>query len=260
MTRSNRNRSQSTRSARVVLRAALLVVAFATVAFHGNCPGLDPRAYLELHAAGVDKYVGHFAPATEEDAGNGWTKHTFDTADGEGPICIDGSPLTVFTRGGGHPKKLAIFLDDLTNPATECRILLASFDGFAQSDLDRLVQTVALGASERLGVSSELVVKSDREVLRHDTMVSRCRAPNSLGFPRWNMAGKGCRTADLRPRVRSEARCWRRALAEARSLVPPLPSVEAIVHQATHCQYLTRCAHKGCGLRATRLEQPAAPR
>ena len=98
-------------SRRFRTRAPLLALAFLLVAFHGRCPGLDPIAFLELEAAGVDKYVGEFSPATSEDAGNGWTKHTFDTDDGNGPICIDGSPLTVFTRPGSDPRKLAIFLD-----------------------------------------------------------------------------------------------------------------------------------------------------
>lgn len=99
------------RSSRLPRRACLLLLAFALVAFHGRCPGLDPRAFLELHAAGVNQYVGQFEPATSEDAGNGWTKHTFDSEGGAGPICIDGSELTVFTRPGTHPRKLAIFLD-----------------------------------------------------------------------------------------------------------------------------------------------------
>lgn len=93
------------------LRSALLFCAFTLVAAHGRCPGLDPRALLELHEAGVDKYVGAFEPATSEDAGNGWTKHTFDSDGGDGPICIDGSDLTVFTRPGTNPRKTLIFLD-----------------------------------------------------------------------------------------------------------------------------------------------------
>ena len=72
---------------------------------------LDPIARLELEASGVNKYVGDFSPATSEDAGNGWTKHTYDAANGEGPICIDGSEFTVFTRAGTHPRKTLIFLD-----------------------------------------------------------------------------------------------------------------------------------------------------
>ena len=98
-------------SSRALLRGALLALAFATVAAHGQCPGLDPIARMELEAVGLDRYVGEFAPATSEDAGNGWTKHTFDGDGGDGPICIDGSDLTVFTRPGKHPLKTLVFLD-----------------------------------------------------------------------------------------------------------------------------------------------------
>ena len=92
-------------------QGVLLVLAFLLVAFHGRYPGLDPLAFLELEAAGVNKYFGQFEPATSEDAGNGWTRHTFDTDGGEGPICIGGSPLTIFTRPGSAPNKLSVFLD-----------------------------------------------------------------------------------------------------------------------------------------------------
>ncbi len=43
-----------------------------------------------------------------EDVGDGWTKHTFDPAGGDGPICIAGTPYSVFTRGG-NPSRLLIF-------------------------------------------------------------------------------------------------------------------------------------------------------
>ncbi len=99
------------RRTRFLVRSSLLLLAFSTIAFHARCPGLDPIARLELEAAGVNKYVGEFTPATSEDAGNGWTKHTFDPDGGNGPICIAGTPLTVFTRPGTHPRKTLIFLD-----------------------------------------------------------------------------------------------------------------------------------------------------
>jgi len=96
---------------RFPVRSSLLLLAFTTVAANGNCPGLDPVARMELEATGINKYVGEFEPATSEDAGNGWTKHTFDPDGGDGPICITGSPYTVFTRQGTHPTKTAVFLD-----------------------------------------------------------------------------------------------------------------------------------------------------
>jgi hypothetical protein len=89
-----------------------LVVALALLASASmgtQCPlGLKPEAYVELAAANVNKYLGDFTPASSTDFGNGWTKHTFDPAGGNGPICIAGSPYSVFTKAG-DPKKLLIF-------------------------------------------------------------------------------------------------------------------------------------------------------
>jgi hypothetical protein len=71
--------------------------------------GLDSPASLELLASGLFKYAGDFSPATSEELADSWTKHTFDTDGGDGPICIAGTPLTAFTRPG-IPSKLLIFL------------------------------------------------------------------------------------------------------------------------------------------------------
>jgi hypothetical protein len=70
--------------------------------------GLNPQATQELRDAGVDKYLGQFAPAVSAEVGDGWTKHTFDPAGGNGPICIAGTPFSAFTRPG-NPSKLLIF-------------------------------------------------------------------------------------------------------------------------------------------------------
>ncbi len=87
----------------------VLSLVFITVVFTGaRCKGLDFFALLELHAAGVDKYLGEFTPVSTEDVGDGWTKHTFDTEGGDGPICVAGTPFSVFSRDG-DPKKLLIF-------------------------------------------------------------------------------------------------------------------------------------------------------
>ena len=93
------------------LRRSLLILAFLSVASHGRGSGLDPVAYFELKAAGVNQYVGEFSPETSRDAGNGWTKLTFDTDGGAGPTCIDGSVFTVFTRPATNPRKTLLFLD-----------------------------------------------------------------------------------------------------------------------------------------------------
>jgi hypothetical protein len=70
--------------------------------------GLNPGAQQELAAAGVDKYLGDFTPISSTDVGDGWTKHSFDSDAGNGPICIAGTPYSVFTRAG-NPSRLLIF-------------------------------------------------------------------------------------------------------------------------------------------------------
>ena len=70
--------------------------------------GLNGDAYNELHDSGVDKYLGAFTPFASTDAGDGWTKHTFNPDGGNGPICIAGTPYSVFTRQG-NPSRLLIF-------------------------------------------------------------------------------------------------------------------------------------------------------
>lgn len=71
--------------------------------------GLDRKAKQELIQSGVTKYVGEFAPAFSIDVGQGWTKHTFDPGLDDGPICVTGSPYSVFTKAQ-NPKKLLIML------------------------------------------------------------------------------------------------------------------------------------------------------
>lgn len=70
--------------------------------------GLSATAVQELRDAGVDQYLGQFTPIATEDVGDGWTKHTFDSLSGAGPICIAGTDYSVFTRAG-NPSRLLIF-------------------------------------------------------------------------------------------------------------------------------------------------------
>jgi len=92
-----------------MLRLMTVSLALIAVALLGNqCRGLNGMARLELSDAGVDKYIGDFQPTSSEDAGEGWTKHTFDTDGGNGPICIAGTPFSAFTKQG-NPSKLLIF-------------------------------------------------------------------------------------------------------------------------------------------------------
>ena len=92
------------------IRLLVVGLVFTGVALMGACPGfgLNLNALLELSAAGVDKYIGEFTPISSTDVGDGWTKHTFDPDVGNGPICIAGTPYSVFTRAG-NPSKLLIF-------------------------------------------------------------------------------------------------------------------------------------------------------
>ena len=92
------------------LSILLLVVSTALLSGTALAKGLDPWAKLELSQAGVDKYLGKYTPVSTEAVGDGWLKHTFDSAGGEGPICIDGSTYSVFTRKGKDAKNLLIML------------------------------------------------------------------------------------------------------------------------------------------------------
>jgi hypothetical protein len=88
----------------------LLILLSGSVLLGTQCPfGLGFFAKLELHAAGVDKYLGDFTPVSSTPIAGGYVKHTFDPAGGNGPICINGSTYSVFTKAA-DPKKLLIFL------------------------------------------------------------------------------------------------------------------------------------------------------
>jgi hypothetical protein len=88
----------------------IVSLSLVSVSLMGHsCRGLNPFAMFELHMVGLDRYVGEFEPATSEEAGD-WTKYTFDTEGGDGPTCIDGSPLTVFHQGR-DPKNLVVFFN-----------------------------------------------------------------------------------------------------------------------------------------------------
>ena len=97
---------------RCVLLLVCLSVASAAAFGHPgnkNPRGLNPQARAELEAAGVNKYVGMFTPVVSFPVGEGWVKHTYDPAGGEGPICIAGTPYSVFTKAR-NPAKLLIML------------------------------------------------------------------------------------------------------------------------------------------------------
>ncbi len=88
-------------SSRVLTILALSLTAFLLMSADGNAQksGLNSQAAKELSAAGVDKYLGEFTPVSSERFPEpfslDWTKHTFDTDGGDGPICIAGTDYSV---------------------------------------------------------------------------------------------------------------------------------------------------------------------
>ncbi len=98
-----------------MLRLSLLVLSFvlafgAQAGPNENYPrGLNADARAELEAAGVNKYSGMFTPAASIPYPEGWTKHTFDPDGGAGPICIAGTPFSVFTKPK-NPSRVLIML------------------------------------------------------------------------------------------------------------------------------------------------------
>jgi len=98
-------------SSRVLTILALSLTAVMLMSADGEADrgpkkGLSTEAGAELEASGVTKYLGEFSPAISTDVDDGWTKHTFDPAGGAGPICIAGTPYSVFTRPGKKDKLL----------------------------------------------------------------------------------------------------------------------------------------------------------
>ena len=93
-------------STKSTLLLAALLLAGGTAS--ADVSGLNAEALDELRAAGVDKYLGDFTPDSSEEVGDGWVKHTFDSDGVNGPICIAGTPFSVFTRAG-NPSRLLIF-------------------------------------------------------------------------------------------------------------------------------------------------------
>lgn len=93
-----------------VIAVALAVAGMLPgIAAAGGPRGLNAEALQELDESDVNKYLGLFTPVSSEDVGDGWVKHTFDIEGGKGPICIAGTPYSVFTNEG-NPAKLLIFL------------------------------------------------------------------------------------------------------------------------------------------------------
>jgi hypothetical protein len=97
-------------SSRVLTILSLSLTAFFLMSATGEAqkPGLNSQAEKELRATGLDKYLGEFTPISSEPWAVDWTKHTFDSDGGDGPICIAGGEYSVFTKEG-NPEKVLIF-------------------------------------------------------------------------------------------------------------------------------------------------------
>ncbi len=94
----------------LIVTVSLAVGGLAAAGPKDNYPkGLTSDAAAELKAAGVNKYAGMFRPAVSVSYPEGWTKHTFDPAGGAGPICIAGTPFSVFTKAK-NPSRVLIML------------------------------------------------------------------------------------------------------------------------------------------------------
>ncbi len=97
----------------ISLVAGVLIFALSGIAYSDSDDhrrkGLNRKAKQELIATGVNKYAGMFSPFASFPVAEGWTKHTYDPAGGDGPICIAGTPFSVFTKVQ-NPKKLIIML------------------------------------------------------------------------------------------------------------------------------------------------------
>ena len=88
----------------------VLLCLSPAIASAGSKNGISQEALDELADAGVNKYLGQFQPSSSEPWEDGWTRHNFDSDGGNGPICIDGSSYSMFTRKGKEPRKLLIML------------------------------------------------------------------------------------------------------------------------------------------------------
>ena len=103
------SRSSFVRGAISVAALSVFVFISTAEAHDYGRDGLRRRARRQLKRAGVNKYLGQFSPMSSETFAQDWTKHTFDTEGGDGPICIGGTPYSVFSKAG-DPDKVLIFL------------------------------------------------------------------------------------------------------------------------------------------------------
>jgi len=96
--------SKSALAAAILFLGATLLLQTATA--DPKKKGLSREAGAELIASGTTKYLGEYQPVSSTDVGDGWVKHSFNPDGGNGPICIAGTPYSVFTRDGSSDKVL----------------------------------------------------------------------------------------------------------------------------------------------------------
>ena len=70
---------------------------------------LSREVRRDLRAVGLTKYLGQFAPAQVDKLDNDWIRYTYDTEEGNGPICVDGSDFRVFVQKRSK-RNLLVFL------------------------------------------------------------------------------------------------------------------------------------------------------
>ena len=92
-----------------VVATISVFLSFFTTAASADSQGLKQKAERELRAAGVAKYLGEFTPVSSEPYAVDWVRHSFDPDGGDGPVCIAGTPYSMFTKAG-DPDKVMIFL------------------------------------------------------------------------------------------------------------------------------------------------------
>ena len=96
----------------ISLVSGLLLLALSTTGLAGpgsGPPGLNAQALQELRDVGLDKYLGQFSPAASAPVGQGWFQHFFNPNFSEGPLCIAGTPYSVYTKIQ-NPAKLLIMM------------------------------------------------------------------------------------------------------------------------------------------------------
>jgi hypothetical protein len=79
------------------------------------------------------------------------------------------------------PEQLAVLLHDAQYASLELRVFAPTFDRFGERLLDGLIEALAFGPRERLGIGGQVVVQAHRQLLGHGVMVAWDTSPGSPG-------------------------------------------------------------------------------